>query len=112
VRSTAEEHDRKPEDITIAVEKLTVIDTDRDAAMARALPTIETSSKTYERDIDRIQFALDRHIFGSVADVHRRVEEFVAAGVTHFELKFIYPTIGELTRQMELWANEILPRYR
>ena len=66
VRETADEHDRDPEDIAIAVEKLTVIDPDHDAAMARALPTVETSSKTYERDVDQIQFALDRHIFGSV----------------------------------------------
>jgi probable F420-dependent oxidoreductase len=111
VRDTAQQHDREP-NFTIAVEKLTVIDQDRDAAMTRALPTVETSSKTYERDIDRIQFALDRHIFGSVSDVQRRVEEFVDAGVTHFELKFIYPTMDELTRQMELWADEILPKYR
>jgi probable F420-dependent oxidoreductase len=112
VRDTAEAHDRKPDDISIAVEKLTVIDRDRDAAISRALPTVETSSKTYERDIDRMQFALDRHIFGSVSDVQRRVEEFVDAGVTHFELKFIYSTMDELTRQMELWAEEILPKYR
>ena len=112
VRETAVEHDRDPDPIVIAVEKLTVIDRDRDAAMTRALPTVETSSQTYERDVDQIQFALDRHIFGSVEDVQRRVEEFVDAGVTHFELKFIYPTMDELTCQMELWAEEILPAYR
>ncbi len=112
VRETAQQHERDADKITIAVEKLTVIDRDRDAAMARALPTVDTSSKTYERDIDQIQFAIDRHIFGSVEDVTRRVDEFVQAGVTHFELKFIYPTMDELTRQMELWAEEILPRYR
>ncbi|WP_163700729.1 LLM class flavin-dependent oxidoreductase [Mycolicibacterium agri] len=112
VRETAQEYDRDPDNITIAVEKLTVIDTDHDAAMARAVPTVATSSKTYERDVDQIQFALDRHIFGSVDAVQRRVEEFVEAGVTHFELKFIYPTMDELTRQMELWASEILPKYR
>ena len=44
--------------------------------------------------------------------MQRRVEEFVDAGVTHFELKFIYPTMDEFTRQMELWAEEILPAYR
>jgi hypothetical protein len=77
-----------------------------------ALPTVQTSSQTYERDVDQIQFALDRHIFGSVEDVRRRVGEFVETGVTHFELKFIYPTMDELTRQMELWAEEILPAYR
>ena len=112
VRDTAKENDRDPSKITIAVEKLTVIDTDRDAAMARAIPTVQTSSQTYERDVDQIQFALDRHIFGSVDDVKRRVGEFVDAGVTHFELKFIYPTMDELTRQMELWAAEILPAFR
>ncbi|WP_163908479.1 LLM class flavin-dependent oxidoreductase [Mycolicibacterium tokaiense] len=112
VRDTAMENDRDPSKITIAVEKLTVIDTDRDAAMARAIPTVQTSSQTYERDVDQIQFALDRHIFGSVDDVKRRVGEFVDAGVTHFELKFIYPTMDELTRQMELWAAEILPAFR
>jgi probable F420-dependent oxidoreductase len=112
VRQTATEHGRDPEAITIAVEKLTVIDRDRDAAMARAIPTVQTSSKTYERDVDQIQFALDRHIFGSVDDVKRRVAEFVENGVNHFELKLIYPTMDELTRQMELWAEEILPLYR
>jgi probable F420-dependent oxidoreductase len=112
VRQTATEHGRDPEAITLAVEKLTVIDRDRDAAMARAIPTVQTSSKTYERDVDQIQFALDRHIFGSVDDVKRRVAEFVENGVNHFELKLFYPTMDELTRQMELWAEEILPLYR
>lgn len=112
VRDSAVEHGRDPDAITIAVEKLTVIDRDHDAAMARAIPTVTTSSTTYERDVDEIQFALDRHIFGSVEDVSRRVAEFVDAGVTHFELKFIYPTIEELLAQMELWAQEILPQYR
>jgi probable F420-dependent oxidoreductase len=112
VRETATEHGRDAEAITIAVEKLTVIARDRDEAMARAIPTVQTSSKTYERDVDQMQFALDRHIFGSVDDVKRRVGEFVDAGVTHFELKLIYPTMDELTRQMELWAEEIFPLYR
>jgi probable F420-dependent oxidoreductase len=112
VRQTATEHGRDAQGITIAVEKLTVISRDRDEAMARAIPTVQTSSKTYERDVDQIQFALDRHIFGSVDDVKRRVGEFVEAGVTHFELKLIYPTMDELSRQMELWAEEIFPLYR
>lgn len=112
VRDTAEEHHRDPDKIEIAVEKLTVISRNRDDAMALALPTVKTSSNTYERDVDEIQFALDRHIFGSVEDVKRRVGEFVDAGVTHFELKLIYRTMEDLTEQMELWAEEIFPLYR
>lgn len=112
VRRTAEEHERDGDAITIAVEKLVTIDRDQDVSMARALPTIEASRNTYERDVDEITFALERHIFGSVEDVKRRVAEFVANGVTHFELKLIYGSMDELSMQMELWAEEILPDYR
>lgn len=112
VRRTAEEHDRDGDAITIAVEKLATIDRSRDVAMARALPTVEASRNTYERDVDEMEFALQRHIFGSVEDVKRRVGEFVDNGVTHFELKLIYGSMDELTAQMELWAEEILPDYR
>jgi probable F420-dependent oxidoreductase len=111
LRETAEEAGRDPDAITIAVEKLTAIHTDRDQALEWALPTVRQSSMTYERDVDDIQFALDRHIFGSVDDVRRRVEEFAAAGVQHFELKFMYPTFDDLLFQMELWAETILAEY-
>jgi probable F420-dependent oxidoreductase len=111
LRETAAEHGRDADKITIAVEKLTAISRSREEALERALPTVRTSSNTYERDVDDIQFALDRHIFGSVDDVKRRVEEFVEAGVTHFELKFVYPTIDDLLAQMQLWAEEIIPEY-
>jgi probable F420-dependent oxidoreductase len=98
--------------ITIAVEKLACIARTREEALERALPTVRTSSKTYERDVDDIQFALDRHIFGSVDDVCRRVEEFIDAGVTHFELKLLYSTMDELLEQMALFADEVVPKFR
>jgi probable F420-dependent oxidoreductase len=102
---------RDGSEVTIAIEKLTAISRNRDDALARALPTVRASSMTYERDVDDIQFALDRHIFGSVEDVRRRVDEFVEAGVEHLELKFLYATMDELLDQMTLWAEEILPHY-
>ena len=97
--------------ITVAVEKLATIARTREEGLERALPTVRTSSESYERDVDDVQFALDRHIFGSVDDVRQRVEEFVEAGVTHFELKLIYKNMEELLGQMELWAETILPLY-
>jgi probable F420-dependent oxidoreductase len=111
LEETAAEHGRDGSQITIGVEKLATISRSRDEAMTRALPTIRTSSESYERDVDDIQFALDRHIFGSVEDVRRRVDEFVEAGVRHFELKLIYASMDELYEQMELWAQEIMPAY-
>lgn len=108
----ASENGRDGSKITIAVEKLATIATTRSEALDRALPTVQASRNTYERDVDDMQFALDRHIFGSVDDVSARVEEFVAAGVTHFELKLLYSTMDELIEQMSLWATHILPQYR
>ncbi len=111
VREAAQEAGRDPSRIELAVEKLTVIAKTRDAALDRALPTVKTSSKTYERDVDNIQFALDRHIIGSVDDVRRRVGEFVEAGVTHFELKLLYASMDEMRSQMDLWAETIMPAF-
>jgi probable F420-dependent oxidoreductase len=112
LRRTAESHGRDPDAITVAVEKLATISPDRDVALARALPTVRASRNTYERDVDDMQFALDRHIFGSIDDVRRRVQEFVDAGVTHFELKLLYSSLDELIDQMQLWADQIIPEFR
>ncbi len=111
LNKTAEDNGRDPKKITIAVEKLATIAKTRDEGLNLAMPTLKTSSESYERDIDSMQFALDRHIFGSVDDVRRRVDEFIENGVQHFELKIIYPTMDSLTEQMDLWAENILPRY-
>jgi probable F420-dependent oxidoreductase len=111
LEETASEHGRDPAKVTIAVEKLAAIGRTREEALELALPTVRTSRMTYERDVDDVTFALDRHIFGSVEDVRRRIDEFVEAGVTHFELKLVYPTMDSLEAQMTLWAEEILPHY-
>lgn len=109
---TANKHERDPDKITIAVEKLTTIAKSREEALERALPTVTTSSNTYERDVDDMQFALDRHIFGSVDDVRQRVHDFVSSGVQHFELKLLYSSISEMEDQMQLWAETIFPEVR
>ena len=111
LRNTAEDAGRDPAGIKIAVEKLAAIARTRDEAMTLALPTIRESSHTYERDVDNIQFALDRHIIGSVDDVRRRIDEFIEAGVQHFELKLIYPDMDTMQKEMLLWSEEIIPHY-
>ena len=112
LNKTAIESGRDPKKITIAVEKLATIAKTREEGLELALPTLKTGQESYERDIDTMQFALDRHIFGSVDDVRRRVEEFIANGVQHFELKMIYPSMDSFNRQMDLWAENILPRFQ
>jgi probable F420-dependent oxidoreductase len=112
LRQEAERHGRDGSRIVVAVEKLASIALSRDVALERSLPTVTTSLNTYERDVTDLQFAVDRHILGSVDDVLRRVEEFVEAGVTHFELKLLYSTMDELFEQMSLWSERVIPQFR
>jgi probable F420-dependent oxidoreductase len=107
----AKERGRDPSKITIAVEKLAAIARTRDDALNLALPTIRTSTTSYERDVESIQFALERHIIGSVDDIRRRCDEFIEGGVQHFELKLIYPSMESMFEQMTLWSKEIIPHY-
>jgi alkanesulfonate monooxygenase SsuD/methylene tetrahydromethanopterin reductase-like flavin-dependent oxidoreductase (luciferase family) len=48
---------RDPTKITIAVEKLATIAKTREEGLNLAMPTLKTSSESYERDIDSMQFA-------------------------------------------------------
>ena len=102
----------RPADIPVGLEVIACIARDRATAMRQARPTIATSLKTYERSMDSDDFAVEQSIIGSIEDVRRQVAGFIAAGVTHFELKFVYSTMDELSEQMELWTNEILPAYQ
>jgi probable F420-dependent oxidoreductase len=51
-------------------------------------------------------------LVGSPETVRRKVQDYVDAGVQHFELKFIYHSIEDLLGQLELFANEVTPHFR
>ena len=51
-------------------------------------------------------------IIGTPADVRQRISEFIAAGTTHFDLWFIYPTYEAYLKQLRLFATEVLPAFR
>jgi hypothetical protein len=46
---------------------------------------------------------------GSPATIASRMREYVAAGVTHFELKFICHTIESMKAMMRTYAEAIVP---
>ena len=94
------------------MEKLTSIAADEDDARKIAYSTVRESLYTYERDVSAFEHAESRRIFGSVPRVPRRVEEYVDAGVTHFELKFIYSNVEALRKMMILFANTVIPSFR
>ncbi|MBI4257567.1 MAG: TIGR03619 family F420-dependent LLM class oxidoreductase [Thaumarchaeota archaeon] len=107
----ADEHGRGKHPFTYAVEKLICVAKDSGDAMRTANLTVRDSLYTYERNVSTFGDAEARHIFGSVSQVHNRIEEFIDAGVTHFELKFIYPSLMLLQKMMTLFSEEIIPSF-
>jgi len=47
-------------------------------------------------------------LVGSADEVREQVARFVASGVRHFELKFIYHSIDHLLEQMQLFREEVM----
>jgi len=52
-----------------------------------------------------------RAAVGTPSDVLKRLEELVEAGITYFDLYFMYPELGHLLRQAKLFAKEIIPSF-
>jgi probable F420-dependent oxidoreductase len=54
--------------------------------------------------------ARESALIGSPEWIVQRVDAFVEAGVTHFELKFIYRTIDSLIEQLTLFSDAVIHR--
>ena len=106
------ESHRDFEKFTVAVEKYLCVAKESSTAVGMALRTISQSRDTYERTIQQIDFAKDVHVFGSAPEVQSKIQNFVEAGVKHFEFKFIYSSVDELYEMMEYFASEVMCKYK
>jgi alkanesulfonate monooxygenase SsuD/methylene tetrahydromethanopterin reductase-like flavin-dependent oxidoreductase (luciferase family) len=66
---------------------------------------------TFERQMTVDQLA-EVSLIGSPAEIRRTVGAYADAGVSHFEIKFIYPTLERHSQMLQLFAKEILPAFR
>lgn len=51
-------------------------------------------------------------LVGSSDEIRDKLERYVAAGVRHYEMKFVYHTIDHLIEQLEQFASEVMPTLR
>lgn len=54
---------------------------------------------------------IERTLVGSTSTIIKKIERYIEAGITHFELKPIYISIEELLKQMSLFRDRIMPCY-
>jgi alkanesulfonate monooxygenase SsuD/methylene tetrahydromethanopterin reductase-like flavin-dependent oxidoreductase (luciferase family) len=66
---------------------------------------------TFERMMSIEQLAAVS-LIGSPAEIRREVKAYSDAGVSHFEIKFIYPTLERHSEMLQLFAREVLPAFR
>jgi alkanesulfonate monooxygenase SsuD/methylene tetrahydromethanopterin reductase-like flavin-dependent oxidoreductase (luciferase family) len=76
---------------------------------AAALAISRASLEHQWGDVDR---GLARSLVGSAETIRYRIKEYVAAGVSHFEIKFICHDMPMMRRMIEDYARLVVPRIR
>jgi alkanesulfonate monooxygenase SsuD/methylene tetrahydromethanopterin reductase-like flavin-dependent oxidoreductase (luciferase family) len=107
VKEMARQNGRDPEKIELGIEVYVSIDDNSRVAKKNALGTFQASRATYERDMS-IDFLQQVSLIGSPQEIRDQIAAYREAGVSHFELKFIYPTIDRLSEMMRFFSEEIL----
>lgn len=111
LRDLAAEHGRQDVDFDIATEVYVCVGESTDQALADARATLEILP--YGFDHTATPEAIARAgLIGSPEELTAKLEKYVAAGVNHYEMKFIYHSVDHLLEQLELFSKEITPVFR
>lgn len=109
VREMATGLGRDPDKIHLGIEVYVSIDRDAKRAQENAMGTFQASRGTYEREMT-IEFLQDVSLIGSPEQIRDQVQAYGAAGVSHFEAKFIYSDLDRLSEMMQLFSQEVLEK--
>lgn len=110
VKAMAQQRGRDPEAIHLGIEVYVSIDKNSSTAKKNAIGTFQASRSTYERDMT-LEFLETVSLIGSPQEIRNKIRDYMSAGVSHFEIKFIYPTIERMLEMMELFSEEVLPNF-
>ena len=111
IKEMAAQYGRNPDAIHLGIEVYGCIDEDSKKARENGLGTLAIGRSTFERLMTVDQLA-EVSLIGSPEEIRRTVRAYSDASVTHFEIKFIYPTLERHSQMLELFAREVLPAFR
>src|SRR5438874_2223199 len=89
LKEMAKQQDRDPDAIHLGIEVYGCIDAAPAKARQDGFGTLAIGQSTFERFMSVEQLA-EVSLIGSPEEIRRRVKAYSEAGVTHFEIKFIY----------------------
>ena len=104
-----ESQGRNNEPFVIAKECYGAIDTNSHQARAFSQPTFETFTQGFT--VRTYEDAIASALLGDPDEMCEQIDDYVAAGVDHFEIKFIYLSEQHLAEQMQLFAERVIPEY-
>jgi probable F420-dependent oxidoreductase len=102
---------RNADAIHLGIEVYGCIDENSVKAREAGFGTLAIGRSTFERLMTVDQLA-EVSLIGSPEEIRRTIAAYVDAGVSHFEIKFIYPTLERHSEMLRLFAREILPKFR
>ncbi|MBI2185186.1 MAG: TIGR03619 family F420-dependent LLM class oxidoreductase [Thaumarchaeota archaeon] len=114
ISKMAEEYGRKDNDFKYMAYLFTSIAPTREEAENRYEALLKSQSVFHKRQ-DSAQIHEDdfryRSLIGAPDDIIKRIQEYVDAGVTHFELLFGTSTLEEYLQRIKLFAKEVIPSF-
>ena len=111
LKDVAAQHGQDPEKIHLGIEVYGCIDEDPAKARQDGFGTLAIGQSTFERFMSVEQLA-EVSLIGSPEEIRRRVKAYSDAGVSHFEIKFIYPSLERHSEMLELFAREVMAAFR
>jgi len=110
LKELAARHGRDPEKIHLGIEVYGSIDEDAAKARRDGFGTLAIGQSTFERFMSVEQLA-EVSLIGSPEEIRRRIKAYSEAGVSHFEIKFIYPSLERHSEMLQLFAREVLAAF-
>lgn len=98
----------RTDELTIATTMPVLIDRSASRARELAVPTLRVMTVGFADDAT--PEAIDASgLIGSPETIESRIRAYQAAGLTAFELRFIYRSVDHLIEQLDLFATEVVP---
>lgn len=103
-----EDRGRSDEPFVIAKEGYTAIAETPEEARRFSRPTFQTFTKGFT--VSTNDGATASALLGSPEEICEQITDYVDAGVSHFEMKFVYLSEAHLADQLELFATEVIAK--
>ncbi len=111
---TMKTYNRRVSEVEVGSETFMCLMDDREKAESRASHTVESFFKGKEwgnQDLNRIKSAMNDAFVGTPDDLIERIDLFVKAGLTFFDMRLVNGSLGEVVSMMKTFAKDVMPSF-